>query len=116
MNDKVKEMVKSVVEENAVGFKDATANALYEKIGSRLENKYKEVSKVLFKKLDEEMATNNSEQTSDKPAKPAIPPGKPGTEQHGPPSPPKKPKPKPQPRKPVKDEGKSRGIGAPARR
>jgi len=50
MNDKVKNMIKSVVEENAVGFKQATSNALYEKIGSRLQEQYKIVSKDMLKK------------------------------------------------------------------
>lgn len=50
MNDKVKNMIKSVVEENAVEFKQSTAKALYEKIGNRLGEQYKTVSRDLFKK------------------------------------------------------------------
>lgn len=50
MNDKVKNMIKNVVEENAVDFKQSTSRALYEKIGNRLQEQYKTVSKDLFKK------------------------------------------------------------------
>lgn len=48
MNDKVKVMIKNVVEENAVGFKNSTANALYQKVSSRLKEEYKNKAKSLF--------------------------------------------------------------------
>ena len=50
MNNKVRNMIKSVVEENAIGFKAATSNALYEKIGNKLKDQYKVIAKDLFKK------------------------------------------------------------------
>lgn len=53
MNDKVKTMIKSVVEENAIQFKNSTSNALYEKINNRLKDEYKNVSKKMFKSLNE---------------------------------------------------------------
>lgn len=52
MNDKVKVMIKNVVEENAVGFKSSTATALYQKISNRLKEEYKNTAKTLFKKKD----------------------------------------------------------------
>lgn len=61
MNDKVKSMVKNVVEENVVGFKQATSQALYQKIGNRLQDHYKTVSKELFKKkITEAISIENS--------------------------------------------------------
>lgn len=48
MTDKVKNMLKNVIEENAIEFKTATANALYEKIGDRLKEEYKNVAKNVF--------------------------------------------------------------------
>lgn len=48
MNDKVKIMIKNVVEENAVGFKNSTSGALYDKISNRLKDQYKETAKNLF--------------------------------------------------------------------
>lgn len=56
MKDKVKVMIKNVVEENAVGFKNSTANALYQKVSDRLKEEYKNIAKNTFlkKKLTEE--------------------------------------------------------------
>lgn len=48
MNDKVKVMIKNVVEENAVGFKNSTSNALYQKVSNRLKEEYKNKAKSLF--------------------------------------------------------------------
>lgn len=53
MNNKIKVMIKDVVEENAVGFKKNTSDALYEKINNRLKDEYKNVSKKMFKSLNE---------------------------------------------------------------
>lgn len=50
MNDKVKSMIKNVVEENAVGFKNSTSNALYQKVSDRLKEEYKHTAKTLFQK------------------------------------------------------------------
>jgi hypothetical protein len=48
MNNNIKLMIKSVVEENAIGFKQSTQNALYEKISSKLKDAYKTTAKGLF--------------------------------------------------------------------
>jgi hypothetical protein len=50
-------MLKNIIEENAIEFKDKTSKVLYEKIGSKLENKYKEISKKAFERKEDE--TNN---------------------------------------------------------
>jgi len=48
MNNKVKNMIKDVVEENAVGFKKSTSDALYEKINHKLKDQYVVVAKNIF--------------------------------------------------------------------
>lgn len=45
MSKKVRDMVKNVIEENAVEFKKNTANAIYEKLNYRLGKEYVKVSK-----------------------------------------------------------------------
>jgi hypothetical protein len=42
-------MIKDVIQENAVNFKQNTAKALYCKISNKLEEQYKTVSKNIFK-------------------------------------------------------------------
>jgi hypothetical protein len=87
MKDKVKVMIKNVVEENAVGFKNSTANALYQKVSDRLKEEYKNIAKNTFlkKKLTEEAtmissnvsaaASPESAMTVDDPL--GLPPGPP---------------------------------------
>lgn len=53
MKDKVKEMLKNVIEENAIQFKASTSDALYNKIGNRLKDEYKTVAKKMFNSLQE---------------------------------------------------------------
>ena len=53
MNNKIKVMIKDAVEENAVGFKKNTSDALYEKINNRLKDEYKNVSKKMFTTIKE---------------------------------------------------------------
>lgn len=48
MNNKTRQMIKDVIEENAVQFKTSTTSALYEKVGNALSKKYAEMSKNLF--------------------------------------------------------------------
>lgn len=48
MNKTVRTMVKNVIEENAVAFKNDASKALYEKVGAKLQEKYISVSKKLF--------------------------------------------------------------------
>lgn len=53
MKEKVKEMLKNVIEENAIQFKASTSDALYNKIGNRLKDEYKTVAKKMFSSLQE---------------------------------------------------------------
>lgn len=48
MNNKIKEMVKNVIKEDAVQFKQKTASALYEKVGKKLQQEYVNISKRLL--------------------------------------------------------------------
>lgn len=49
-------MIKSVIEENAVSFKDNATKTLYGKVASKLEEEYKNVAKKIMKVSNE---TNN---------------------------------------------------------
>lgn len=49
MKNNVREMIKNVIEENAVAFKQSTSKTLYTKIGNRLQEEYKNVAKNMFK-------------------------------------------------------------------
>jgi molybdopterin converting factor small subunit len=53
MKQDVREMIKNVIEENAIKFKTSTSTALYQKIGNRLKDEYKNVAKKMFKSLNE---------------------------------------------------------------
>jgi hypothetical protein len=53
MSKQVREMIKDVIEENAVDFKTNTSKALYEKVGTKLQQRYVELSNVLFKVSDQ---------------------------------------------------------------
>ena len=48
MKNNIREMLKSVVEENAVSFKENTANALYTKVANKLQEQYKNVAKTIL--------------------------------------------------------------------
>lgn len=52
MNKTVRTMVKNVIEENAVAFKNDASKALYEKVGAKLQKKYISVSKKLFEEAE----------------------------------------------------------------
>lgn len=52
MNKTVRSMVKNVIEENAVAFKNDASNALYQKVGKKLQEKYISISKKLFEAAD----------------------------------------------------------------
>jgi hypothetical protein len=52
-NKNVKELVKNVIEENAVAFKANLNRTLYSKVGQKLQEKYIEVSRKLFYNLNE---------------------------------------------------------------
>lgn len=56
MKNNVREMIKSVIEENAVNFKENTSKTLYTKVADRLQEQYKKVSQTLLRPKNE---TNN---------------------------------------------------------
>ena len=62
MKNNVRQLIKTVIEENAVAFKDQTAKVLYGKIGMRLQEQYKLVAKnIISKVLHEEEDSNEKE-------------------------------------------------------
>jgi len=56
MKDKIQNLIKNVIEENAVRAKEQANKALYEKVGNRLKNEYINVSRRLFTGLNENMS------------------------------------------------------------
>lgn len=56
MKNNIREMLKNVVEENAVSFKENAANALYVKVADKLQEQYKTVAKSIMEPKNE---TNN---------------------------------------------------------
>lgn len=84
MKENVKEIIKNAIEENAIKFKEATSNVLYQKIGNRLQQEYKTVATNLFKKKINEAAEASMVVAGPPTAVPGSPaPGSP----MGPPSP-----------------------------
>ena len=70
MKNNVRQLIKTVIEENAVAFKDQTAKVLYGKIGMRLQEQYKLVakniiSKVLHEKEDKDDADYQNMRTNE---------------------------------------------------
>jgi hypothetical protein len=53
MKNTVREMIKDVIEENAVSFKETTSRVLLNKVGNVLSEKYVEISKKLFEEMDD---------------------------------------------------------------
>jgi len=53
MKDNIQNLIKNVIEENAVRAKEQANKALYEKVGNRLKNEYINVSRRLFTSLNE---------------------------------------------------------------
>jgi hypothetical protein len=56
MNQKVKNMLTHLVDENAVAFKQETEKALYEKVNQRIQDAYKNMANSLIRGNNE---TNN---------------------------------------------------------
>ena len=57
MKEQVQNLIKNAIQENAVKFKEQTAAVLYSKVGNRLKNEYINVSKSLFKNINESEAS-----------------------------------------------------------
>lgn len=54
MKNNIRQMIKSVIEENAVSFKEQTSKVLYGKVGSRLQDQYKTVAKTIMGKKEQQ--------------------------------------------------------------
>ena len=52
MKNNIRQMIKNVIEENALTFKEQTSKVLYGKVGSRLQEQYKTVAKSIFSKKE----------------------------------------------------------------
>lgn len=53
MKNTVREMIKNIIEENAVSFKETTSQVLLKKVGNSLSEKYVEISQKLFEDYDD---------------------------------------------------------------
>ena len=56
MKNQTRQLIKDVIQENAVSFKDNVAKVMYSKVGKRLEDQYKTVAQNLLRTKNE---TNN---------------------------------------------------------
>jgi hypothetical protein len=54
MKNNVRQMLKNVIEENAVGFKSSTSRVLYGKMATRLQEQYKSVAKNVMGKINKQ--------------------------------------------------------------
>lgn len=72
MKGDIKNLVKNVLEENIVKFKDQTSNILYSKLTNRLKQEYVNVSKRMFKNINE---AASPEAFAAAEGGPAVPPG-----------------------------------------
>jgi len=73
MENKVSNLIKNVLEENALKFKEHTSEILYSKVSNKLKQQYVEVSKNLFKNINEKVM---SPEYIVEPEMSAPPPGK----------------------------------------
>lgn len=56
MKNNVRQMIKNVIEENAVNFKESASSTLYTKVANRLQEQYKKVAHNFLSTKNE---TNN---------------------------------------------------------
>lgn len=104
MKNKIQNLIKNVIEENAVRAKEQANKALYEKVGNRLKNEYINVSRRLFTGLNENVGGLSQGEVSmmGPPGGPAQ--GQPGQGQgSGGDVAPEAPNPGPAPKKPVNE-------------
>jgi predicted oxidoreductase (fatty acid repression mutant protein) len=59
MKNDIRQMLKNVLEENAVEFKSQTSKVLYGKIDNKLQEQYKHVAKTIMGKSVDNNETNN---------------------------------------------------------
>ena len=98
MKEQVQNLIKNAIQENAVKFKEQTAAVLYSKVGNRLKNEYINVSKSLFKNINESEASGPESMYFSADEMMVAPPGRgTGGSGTGPGGKPKKPPYKPTP-------------------
>ena len=56
MKNQTRQLIKDVIQENAVAFKENAAKVMYSKVGNRLEEQYKALAQNLLRPKNE---TNN---------------------------------------------------------
>lgn len=61
MSKTARDLMKNVIEENAVEFKKNMSEVLYDKVGKALSEKYVEMSKVIFENISQQKNTSNEE-------------------------------------------------------
>jgi hypothetical protein len=54
MSKTTRDLMKNVIEENAVEFKKNMSEVLYDKVGKALSEKYVEMSKVIFENISQQ--------------------------------------------------------------
>lgn len=92
MKEQVQNLIKNAIQENAVKFKEQAAAVLYSKVGNRLKNEYINVSKSLFKNINESEASGPESMTFSADEMMAAPPSRgTGGSGTGPSGKPKKP-------------------------
>jgi len=114
MNNNIENLVKNVIEENIVKFKEDTSKVLYNKVGDRLKDEYVHVSRKLFKNINEAaisgVAALDAPEAFEKNWASAAPPGgSPGGQQR-PENPDEWPDPGPPPKNPYPDGAPSRPM------
>jgi hypothetical protein len=109
MKDKIQNLIKNVIEENAVRAKEQANKALYEKVGNRLKNEYINVSRRLFTGLNENASGLAQSEVSMMAAPPGGGPsqGNPSQGSGGREVAPEAPDPGPAPQKPIKKDGET---------
>lgn len=58
MSNKVKELIKNMIDENVVEFKENASKILYEKTGKKIETMYETVAKTIIKPTNKNEANN----------------------------------------------------------
>lgn len=58
MKNEIRDMLKNIIQENAVDFKESTSNVLYGKIANRLQEQYKTTAKKFFSVNEEKLDEN----------------------------------------------------------
>ena len=59
MKNDIRQMLKNIIEENAVEFKQHTSKVLYGKVGNKLEEQYKTVAQTFMGKKNNGNEANN---------------------------------------------------------